>query len=157
MSLVISLNSNTCKFINKYYALLHKTSIKIHLSQKHSMHNRSYVQTFSSKHYPISKKMKYALHNLNKSKGIYYIVGDFNINLLNSNNNTVIKSYSNMIYSQGCLPIITQPTRITENSSALIDHVYTNNTTKEMKSFILLHDLTDHMPIIVSTNLKNLN
>ena len=101
--------------------------------------------------------MKHALHNLNKSKGIYYIVGDFNINLLNSNNNTVIKSYSNMIYSQGCLPIITQPTRITENSSTLIDHVYTNNTTKEMKSFILLHDLTDHMPIIVSTNLKKLN
>ena len=56
MILVISLNSNACKFINKYYALLHKTSIKIHLSQKHSMHNRSYVQTFSSKHYPISKK-----------------------------------------------------------------------------------------------------
>ena len=42
MSLVISLNSNTCKFINKYYALLHKTSIKMHLSQKHSMRNRSY-------------------------------------------------------------------------------------------------------------------
>ena len=47
------------------------------------------------------KKMKHALHNLNKSKGIYYIVGDFNINLLNSNNNTVIKSYSNMVYSEG--------------------------------------------------------
>ena len=103
------------------------------------------------------KKMEYALHNLNKSKGINYIVGYFNINLLNTNNNTEIKSYSNMIYSQGCLPIITQPTRITENSSTLIDHVYTNNTTKEIKSFILLYDLTDHMPIIVSTNLKKLN
>ena len=41
--------------------------------------------------------------------------------------------------------------------STLIDHVYTNNTTKEIKSFILLHDLTDHMPTIVSTNLKKLN
>ena len=101
MSFVISLNSNTCKFINKYYALLHKTSIKIHLSQntpctigamyRHSHQNITLFQ----------KKMKHALHNLNKSKGIYYIVGDFNINLLNSNNNTVIKSYSNMVYSQG--------------------------------------------------------
>ena len=62
-----------------------------------------------------------------------------------------------MIYSQGCLPIITQPTRITENSSTLIDHIYTNNTTKETKSFILFQNLTDHMPIIVSTNLKKLN
>ena len=26
-----------------------------------------------------------------------------------------------------------------------------------MKSFISLHDLTDHMPIIASTNLKKLN
>ena len=32
-----------------------------------------------------------------------------------------------------------------------------SSTTKEMKSFILLHDLTDHMLIIVSTNLKKLN
>ena len=82
------------------------------------------------------KKMEHALHNLNKSKEIYYIVGDFSINLLNSNSNTVMESYSNMIYSQGCLPIITQPTKITENSSTLIDHIYTNNITKEMKSFI---------------------
>ena len=113
MSLVISLNSNTCKFINKYYALLHKTSIKIHYHKntpctigamcRHSHQNITLFQ----------KKMEHALHNLNKSKGIYYIVRDFNITLLNSNYNTVIKSYSNMIYSQGCLSIITQPTRIT--------------------------------------------
>ena len=96
------------------------------------------------------EKMEHALHNLNKSKGTYYIVEDLNIN----NNNTVIKSYSNMIYSQECLPIITQLTRITENSFTLIDHIYSNNTTKEM---ILLHDLTDYMSIIVSTNLKKLN
>ena len=134
------------KHLSKY--IYHKnTPCTIGAMYRHFYQNNTLFQ----------KKMKHALHNLNKSKGIYYIVGDFNINLLNSNNNTVIKSYSNMIYSRGCLPIITQPTRITENSSTLIDHVYTNNTTKEMKSFILLHDLTDHMPIIVSTNLKKLN
>ena len=134
------------KHLSKY--IYHKnTPCTIGAMYRHSHQNITLFQ----------KKMKHALHNLNKSKGIYYIVGDFNINLLNSNNNTVIKSYSNMIYSQGCLPIITQPTRITENSSTLIDHVYTKNTTKEMNSFILLHDLIDHMPIIVSTNLKKLN
>ena len=62
-----------------------------------------------------------------------------------------------MIYSPGCIPTITHPTRITITSSTLIDHIYTNNFIKEMKSFILLHDLTDHFPILVSTNFDKLD
>ena len=78
------------KHLSKY--IYHKnTPCTIGAMYRHSHQNITLFQ----------KKMKYALHNLNKSKGIYYIVRDFNINLLNSNNNTVIKSYSNMVYSEG--------------------------------------------------------
>ena len=61
-----------------------------------------------------------------------------------------------MLYSQGCLPIITHPTRITETSSTIIYHVYTNNISETIKSFILISDLTDHQSVLVlvSTKLK---
>ena len=114
------------KHLSKY--IYHKnTPCTIGAIYRHSHQNITLFQ----------KKMEHALHNLNKSKGIHYIVEDFNINLLNSNNNTVIKSYSNMIYSQGCLPINHPTDKNYRKQSTLIDHVYTNNTTKEMKSFIL--------------------
>ena len=69
----------------------------------------------------------------------------------------MIYSHLNMIYSQGCIPTIAHPTRITSTSLTLIDHIYTNNFIKEMKSFILLHDLTDHFPILVSTKFRKLD
>ena len=59
-----------------------------------------------------------------------------------------------MIYSQGFVPTITCPTRITETSSTCIDHIYTNNVISVLKSYILLHDLTDHLPIILNTNMQ---
>ena len=62
-----------------------------------------------------------------------------------------------MIYSQGCIPTINHPTRMASTSSILIDHIYTNNFIKEMKSFILLHDLTNHFSILVSTNFGKLD
>jgi len=59
-----------------------------------------------------------------------------------------------MLYSQGCVPIIIHSTRITEKSSTLIDHIYTNNYINVLKSFILLSDVTYHFPILISTNCK---
>ena len=59
-----------------------------------------------------------------------------------------------MLYSQGCVPIIAHPTRITETSSTIINHIYSNNISKTIKNFILIHDLTDHLPILVSTKSK---
>ena len=88
-----------------------------------------------------------------------YVAGDLNINLLNDNNQ--IKNYTDMVYSHGCIPLITHPKRITEKSSTIIDHIYTNNITRKIDSFIILHDVTDHLPVMVCTDFqrypKNLN
>ena len=78
----------------------------------------------------------------------YYIGGDFNINLLQNENK--VKAYIDMTYSLGAIPLITHPTRVTDNSSSLLDHVvYTNNISGETHSYILLDDISDHMPVIV--------
>ena len=64
-----------------------------------------------------------------------------------------MKAYIDMTYSLGAIPLITHPTRVTDNSSSLLDHVYTNNISGETHSYILLDDISDHMPVIVCSDL----
>ena len=85
---------------------------------------------------------------------MYYIGGDFNADLLKNNSDTNIKDFMNLTYSLGCIPLITHPTRITTTSSTLLDHVYTSNVVGEHKSFILVEDVSDHLPVMVCSNLS---
>ena len=85
---------------------------------------------------------------------MFYIGGDFNADLLKSNSDINIKDFMNLTYSLGCIPLITHPTRITTTSSTLLDHVYTNNVVGEHKSFILVEDVSDHLPVMVCSNLS---
>ena len=85
---------------------------------------------------------------------MYYIEGDFNADLLKSNSDINIKDFMNLTYSLGCIPLITHSTRITTTSSTLLDHVYTNNVVGEHKSFILVEDVSDHLPVMVCSNLS---
>ena len=79
---------------------------------------------------------------------------DFNEDLLKSNSDTNIRDFMNLTYSLGCIPLITHPARITSTSSTLLDHVYTNNVLGERKSFILVEDASDHLPVMVCSNLS---
>ena len=42
---------------------------------------------------------------------------------------------------------------LTDNSSSPLDHVYTNNISGKTHSYILLDDISDHMPVIVCSDL----
>ena len=100
-----------------------------------------------------------AIENLNKQKLIYYLCGDFNIDLLQSDTKTVIKNYSDMLFSLGCLPLIKYPTRIAHSSATLIDHFYSNSITQKTTSHILTEDISDHLPIVLllsNTNHKTI-
>ena len=90
-----------------------------------------------------------AIENLNKQKLIYYLCGDFNIDLLQSDTKTVIKNYSDMLFSLGCLPLIKYPTQIAHSSATLIDHFYSNSITQKTTSHTLTEDISDHMPIVL--------
>ena len=45
------------------------------------------------------------------------------------------------------LPIITKPTRLTDHTATLIDHIYTN-CLQNFTAGILTADVTDHIPIL---------
>ena len=55
------------------------------------------------------------------------ILGDFNKDLLNLNINN---AWSNFITSFGLRQLITEPTRVTNTTKTLIDHVYVSNEEK---------------------------
>ena len=53
-----------------------------------------------------------------------------------------------MIYSLDLLPVITKPTRITNHTVTLTDHIYTNNVNR-LTSGIVAVDISDHLPVFV--------
>lgn len=50
------------------------------------------------------------------------VFSDFNIDLLKFNDNTV-QELCNVMYSFSLFPMITKPTRTTETTATLIDHI----------------------------------
>ena len=68
------------------------------------------------------------------------LLGDFNYCLLDKKTN----KFSEMMTSHGFSQIINKPTRVTNNSTSLIDHIYTNNTDKISQAGVIESGISDH-------------
>jgi len=79
----------------------------------------------------------------------YIICGDTNIDLLKYDSNHQISNYLNEIYSLGATVAINKPTRLTDSSATLIDHIYTNNLRKNVPAGILIYEVSDHLPVYI--------
>ena len=55
--------------------------------------------------------------------------------------------FVNTINSNYMVPLITRPTRYTDNSSLLIDNIFTNKPDDTSIAGILVADISDHLPI----------
>ena len=69
------------------------------------------------------------------------------IEILKYSEDKQTSEYLDMLLSLGFMPIITKPTRITDHTATLIDHIYTNTPEKLIKSGICLADIFDHLPV----------
>ena len=83
---------------------------------------------------------------INPNRHEIYIFGDMNINFLKFNEHAQTEEFLDMLYTNNILPIITKPTRLTDHTATLIDHVYTN-CLKNFTAGILTVDITDHLPV----------
>ena len=97
------------------------------------------------------------LNDLSNSKKTYYILGDFNINIQKFNRTNAAQNYINLIVSNGAIPIITKPARVTPESSSIIDHIITNDSNHQIKSFIFEVDVSDHYPILCKIDKRKSN
>jgi len=87
------------------------------------------------------------LHKLSSCNCPYYIIGDININFLKINSNSSVADFKNFTNCYGIHCLINKPTRITDHSSALLDHLYTNESRITIHSGICIWDVSDHYPI----------
>ena len=79
------------------------------------------------------------------------MAGDFNIDLTTCEQNKPTSEYLNSLLTNNFLPAILMPTRITESTATLIDHMHYYAGTNDKRSISirsgnLVHDLTDHLP-----------
>ena len=99
---------------------------------------------------------KNTLHNLGRhSRKHMTLHGDFNLNLLKHSSNQACQNIIDIASSYGYIQIVSRPTRITDHSATLIDHIYTNNLEDTISCNVLTTDLSDHLAIVTTINLDN--
>ena len=75
------------------------------------------------------------------------IGGDFNANFLNSDSHNLTNDLLNLLVSSSFLPMITLPTRISQNSATLIDNIFSNKKQDFYESGLIMSSISDHLPI----------
>ena len=84
------------------------------------------------------------LENENK---LIFVMGDFNINLLNHENHTPTNEFINMMFSNNLQPSVLHPTRISDTCSTLIDNIFVNSAPdSKIHSGNVLSLISDHLP-----------
>lgn len=76
-----------------------------------------------------------------------YIIGDFNLNLMNYQRHSSTGEFLDGMYTCMFFPLITRPSRLTSHTSTLIDNIFTNHFSDSSKSGLLFTDISDHLPV----------
>ena len=86
---------------------------------------------------------------MSNKKMEFYLVDDFNINLLQSHSNRIVKTYADNLLGYSVKCCINKPTRISVSTKSLLDHIYTNDFNRSLFSGIALCDISDHLPTFI--------
>ena len=89
------------------------------------------------------------INTLKRENVLFYLQGDINIDLLNPSAQ-MTERYLDCLLPNNIVPCITKPTRITQSSATLIDHVNIFRPLNQIAKFVdagcLLLDISDHLP-----------
>ena len=88
-----------------------------------------------------------ALDLVNHENKLCYLAGDFNIDILKLDNQSIVH-FINTLALYSCNPSFDIPTRVTNSSSTLIDNIFTNYC-KDMKTGTITSDISDHYPVFI--------
>ena len=83
---------------------------------------------------------------ISRENKICYIMGDFNLELMNHQSSSENGEFLDSVYSNMFHPLISRPTRITSYTATLIDNIFTNNFHNHTTSGLLFNDLSDYLP-----------
>ena len=88
------------------------------------------------------------IHNSYESLIKCFITLDFNEQLCN---------FIEMMLEDRYFPVINKPTRITDTSATVLDHIWTNLHHQHIKSRVILNPLSDHLSVYMCLNLNKQN
>ena len=99
------------------------------------------------------------LENISKEQKSIFLLGDFNVNLLNYNEHNRTNEFLDSLASSSFIPLILQPTRITSHSNALIDNISSNVIDPDIISGNLTATISDQLPqfIIIPNMFGNIS
>ena len=86
------------------------------------------------------------LENTSKEQKSIFLLGDFNVNLLNYNEQNQTNKFLDSIASNSFISLILQPTRTTSHSNTLMDNVISNVIDPDIISGKLTATISDHLP-----------
>ena len=152
-----SLNYNLCPDLNFLNNMNYCEDIwlKLHIDNPilggNSIHKEEliigvvYRHDFKSNYDEFCDRFCEQLIRLHQKKMKYYIVGDFNINLLKYNLAANVTKYLDAISSTGCNVLIDRATRVPKHGNpSCLDHVYTNLPSQKLDNHVIMADITDH-------------
>lgn len=76
-----------------------------------------------------------------------FILGDFNFNLFNFNNNNYVARYSELFFTSGFAPLISKPTHVFKSSITLIDQIWCNFVDESLYSGVIDISVSNHKPL----------
>ena len=83
------------------------------------------------------------------------LLGDFNVNLLDYNRNTLVSKFVDCFISNNQLPITLHPTRLANRTATLLDFFAIKNIDNEFQTGIITTSLADHFPIYYSFKIEH--
>jgi len=85
------------------------------------------------------------LSKVNAERKLIYITGDLNVDLLrlDSGSNELCSAFNESMF-YNC---VTKPTRVSNTSATLLDHIWTNNLSNLLESNIIYARTSDHFPV----------
>ena len=86
------------------------------------------------------------LHDCNIDSHYCILLGDFNIDLHNTNYH-VANTHISVLQCIELEQIVSSPTRVSQTCSSLIDHIYTNMDISIIREGTIIADLSDHFPM----------
>ena len=95
--------------------------------------SNAFVETLSNK-----------LGEIDCNKNDFYLIGDINLNIRESDCCSSAINYLSMLQSNRVFQLITKPTRVTKNSASLIDHIFTSAISNSIFPGIIFNDISDH-------------
>ena len=151
----------------------HNFTIREDLSQTYPEFESLWIEIYNNKNHNILSAVMYrhpsfnpdsfltyleqCVEKVNKENKYCILMGDFNLNLLNSDSHPKTEYFLNILMTNFFQPHILSPTRITHHTATLTDNIFFNSLEFNVISGSILTDISDHLPdFLIINNLSSI-